>query len=110
MKSIKASKEALAYIDPILRLCYFDCSDSANDAEKHEDRFNALVDDRLDIESYLKKFHLDEYVAVYQKFYDENLKQEGWIDKLCLESPACGDAPIQLSEIKHLLKLDARHV
>lgn len=58
----KAVKEAKSYIPNILRVAIDDCSDSSEDADRHEARFNALVDDRISIGQFIIDHLRDEWV------------------------------------------------
>ena len=106
----KATKEALAYAENILRVCYHDCSDSGDEAANHQSRFNALVDDQITIGAYLEQFCLPELAAIYKAFYDNDLKDTGYIDSVTdLAQPAVIDLPFSFSVLRPLLKLDPKH-
>lgn len=97
----KASAEVLYYInDRIFRVCYSDCSDSMEECRTYEDRFNALVDDKISIEDYIEKFLLKEYSEAWGKFIEENLSDYSQEEK---ENPTVCDLPISYERFKHLL-------
>lgn len=102
-KNERASKEVLSYIENIFRVCYQDCSDSGEWADRHEDRFNALVADEVKIADYIRQFHLQDYADEFQRFYNENLK--GSYDLSNVEEPTVMATPLHFNEVKHLIKL-----
>lgn len=106
----KATKEIKSYIENILRVCYQDCCDSGHVAESQEDRFNALVDDKISIGKYIEQFCLDLFVAEYQAFYNSELKDSPWIEnKNDLANPSVLELPIDFALIEGKLKLADKH-
>jgi hypothetical protein len=103
-KTVKLSKYALLYIDSSLRAAMFDSSDSMGDEDKYRNKFDALVDDKFEIEDYIFKFHLDEYVKSIKEIAEEDGYDEGditdWEEHL-ENIPGC--IPIPYEKIKHLL-------
>lgn len=67
----RAKKEALDYIWPACMFAMYDCSDSMHDAEKQQARFDAIVDDKIKIEDFIKQHLLSEYVDELKKAVDE---------------------------------------
>jgi hypothetical protein len=68
----KALKEARAYIPNILRVAINDCSDSGEDADKHEARFNAIVDDSIGIGRFIYDHLLDEWIKTANEVIEES--------------------------------------
>jgi hypothetical protein len=99
-QNTKATMEALSYISDIFRVCYQDCSDSMEECKSYEDRFNALVDDKISIEDYIEKFLLEKYVEAWKSFTEEELYDYSQEDK---ENPTVRDLPIPYKKFKHLL-------
>jgi len=105
----KVKQEVASYIENILRVCYHDCSDSAEEAEKYEARFNARNDDTMTIAAYIEEFALDIYAEKFQAIYDADLKDCSYYDtKKELENPVFS-LPVPLEKIWDKLKLDERH-
>jgi hypothetical protein len=76
MNKAKAKKTALDYLEPRFRVCIFDSSDSYEDANALENRFNAFVDDTITIDKFIQKNLLKEYIKELQKFVDDNAVEE----------------------------------
>ncbi len=95
----RAVKEALSYIDAILRVCYYDCSDSSEAAHVHLNRFNALVNDEITIKAFIEKHMLGVYALAWKTlangidYLSDEEKQTG---------PVC-DLPVPYETFKHLL-------
>ena len=100
----KLSKYALLYIESSLRAAMFDSSDSMKDEEKYKNKFDAIVDDEFEIEDYILKFHLDEYIKSIKEVVEEDGYEEGditdWEDYL-ENIPGC--IPIPYEKIKDKL-------
>lgn len=93
-----AKKEALYYIEPELRFCFTDCSDSMHEAESLRDRFNALVGDSIDIKDFIEKHLLKEYAATWTA-----IKNEYDLTLTEATNPGVSDLPIPYEKFKHLL-------
>ena len=75
-KNDKLSKLAISYIQSSLRAAIHDCSDSMHDEEITKAKFDALSEEKFEIEDYIYQFHLDEYVqgvkdVAAEEGYDE---------------------------------------
>jgi hypothetical protein len=62
MNKSKALKVAKAWLNPALMYAIHDCSDSMHESEKLEERFNALMDDSIAIEEFVKVNLYKEYI------------------------------------------------
>jgi hypothetical protein len=69
-----------------------------DEADTAKNRFDALVDDKISINDFLRKYLLAEYVAALKAYTkDDNVDQE------TLEAPSVCAFPIPYSEIAHLM-------
>jgi len=73
----KALKEARAYIPNILRVSLNDCSDSGEEADKHQARFNGIVDDEISIGAFIAENLLDEWREQALKAIKEDEEYSG---------------------------------
>lgn len=102
----RAKIEALAYIKNLLRVCYHDCSDSGDEAERHQARFDAIVEDSISMEAFIEQHLLADYAGLWKAFVDDLVRTEDWWatatddDK---QNPLVCDLPIPYERFKHLL-------
>lgn len=99
----RAKVEAIAYIENQLRVCYQDCSDSGEEADRHEARLSAIVEDRLTMDAFIEEYLLPEYAAMWKAFIQE-LLIEGWdMTEDDKENPSVLELPVSYDRFKHLL-------
>ena len=67
----KLTKAAKEWIESVVRYRVYDCCDSMRDSEKMEARFDALADDKISIDDYVKKFLAAEYIKAIKECADE---------------------------------------
>lgn len=98
----RAKTEALAYIENMFRVCYHDCSDSGDDADRHLARFDGIVDDAITMEGFIRGHLLAEYAAQWKAFVEEDsyLQEQTDEDK---QNPGVCELPIPYDTFKHLL-------
>ncbi len=104
----KALKEARSYIPDILRVCINDCSDSGETADQHENRFNALVDDKISIGQFIHDHLLDEWVkqatkAIKEADYTGALDKD-WSWPVCEPCAPLDDVTLLLKPVKPVAK------
>jgi NAD-dependent DNA ligase len=92
----KALKEARDYIEPAIRYCLTDCSDSMHESEKLEARFHAVTDDKVDIGDFIAEHLFDHYI----KELKTQLGEYGNGDTI--ETFSCGvcEPPVPLEVVK----------
>ena len=77
MNKKKALEEAKSWIHDYLMFAIYDCSDSMHYAETSKDRFDAFVEDTIDISDFVEKNLMNEYLeelAEFSKDEDADLK------------------------------------
>lgn len=90
MNHQKALATAKEWIPDALRYAISDCSDSMHEAEKLENRFNALVDDSITIEEFVKKHLYTEYLeGCKNMFFESGYDHSNWRSDF-------GDTPTEL--------------
>lgn len=95
-----ALKEIPSYLEAQLRYCYTDCSDGMHDAEEQENRFNAIVDDKITIDAFIEQHCLDLYAKAWQETVDQWVYSDDEDDK---QNPSVCALPIPYERFKHLL-------
>jgi len=95
----KALKEARDYIEPAIRYCLTDCSDSMGESEKLEARFCALTNDRINIGDFIAEHLFDDYIKELKTQLDEYGNGE------TIETFSCGvcEPPVPLEVVKKRL-------
>lgn len=102
-KTDKLSKYALSYITPALRAAIYDCSDSMHEEEKYQNKFDALADDKFEIQKYIEKYHLDDYIKELKDVVEEEGSEpSNWEEFFEENIPGC--IPIPYEKIKHKLE------
>lgn len=95
----RAKAEALFYIEGIFRVCYQDCSDSGEQCDRHENRFNGIVDDTISLPAFIEQYCMAGYVAGFKDLWERELKDSGYE----ADNPGCMELPIPYDQFKHLL-------
>lgn len=95
-KQLKTAKEWIYFA---LMYAAFDCCDSMHEAEKLENRFNALVDDKIEIADFVKEFLYKDYIKGLKDVYKEAGTDES-LDVFYTER-AASELPIPYHEIKN---------
>ena len=98
----RAKTEALAYIDSILRVCYHDCSDSAEEADRHVARFDGIVDDSITMEDFIRDHLLAEYAAAWKEFVS-NPDLSHLDEEQKRSSPPVCELPVPYETFAHLI-------
>ena len=83
--SKKAEAVARDWIKPHLYGAIFDCSDSAEEANNLEQRFLALVDDRVTIQEYVTRNLRDEYLRYIKGVLSENGDEDNDLSQTAME-------------------------
>ncbi len=96
----RAIKEALSYIDNMLRVCYQDCSDSGEEADRHLARFDAIVEDQITMDAFIEQHLLKDYAAAWKTFAENELSDLEGDD---LQNPGVCELPLPYDTFKHLL-------
>jgi hypothetical protein len=96
MNKVKAKETAKDWIEPALMASIYDCSDSMHDEQSLNDRFDAFVEDTIDIKEFVKTNLLNEYIECLQGFIDEDGMIEGDLDS----TPSNLPIPLELVKDK----------
>lgn len=82
MNKVKAKQTAKDWLFPALMFAVYDCSDSMEQAEKLENRFNAFVEDSISIEKFVKENLYNEYIKAMVATLREGGKLDEWKEEL----------------------------
>ncbi len=94
----RAKTEALSYIENQLRVCYQDCSDSGEEADRHLARFDGIVDDTITMDAFIEEYLLKEYTQQWASFIEDQ-----GIGEDERQDPGVCELPVPYDTFKHLL-------
>ena len=80
MNKKKGLATAIEFLEPHLRSWMWDCCDSMREAEDLESRFNAYMDDSIDIEEFIIKNLKEKYLETIKSLLED--AGETWSDTI----------------------------